>query len=400
MIRSAFLALASSSLVFLAYTRPALAIDCAALPNPVYLQVGDTQEPLMKELGRKLRDSTANPMTLVYKTSGSCTNIEALYTGGKLTTNPFYVPSTAEDAAWTTSMPSLSCTIPVEGVDLDVGVSALFVQACNPDPPPAGIALFQGPVQPYLFVVPEASTETALTSEEAYFVFGFGDQGQAKPWIDENFMFIRTSTKSTLLTLAAAIEVPADNWQGIRYDKSSEVLNAVVTSTSPAKTIGILGAEIYDLHRDTVNSLAFRAYGQRYAYYPDSTATAFDKRNVRDGHYTPWSPTVYITKVDTAGVPINPRAKYIIDLVLSRTATPTPDFDPLDVLLDVNLVPDCAMRVTRSVEGGELSLYTPLEPCGCYFESKQGGASTGCQTCTTDDPCGGGKCRKQFCESQ
>ena len=25
---------------------------CASLPNPVYLQIGDTQQPLIKELGR------------------------------------------------------------------------------------------------------------------------------------------------------------------------------------------------------------------------------------------------------------------------------------------------------------------------------------------------------------
>jgi hypothetical protein len=104
-------ALSVGAAAFLALPPEARAIDCSALPNPVYLQTGDTQEPLMKRLGRKLRDSTANPMTLIYRTSGSCTNIEAMYTGIKLTTNPLYVPSSAENATWNESMPSLSCTI-------------------------------------------------------------------------------------------------------------------------------------------------------------------------------------------------------------------------------------------------------------------------------------------------
>jgi len=45
------------------------------LPNPVYLQVGDTQLNLMKRLGRALRDNklpdgSPNPITLVFITSG------------------------------------------------------------------------------------------------------------------------------------------------------------------------------------------------------------------------------------------------------------------------------------------------------------------------------------------
>lgn len=42
--------------------REVWAAPCSDLPNPVYLQVGDTQEPLMKQLGRRLRENTANPI--------------------------------------------------------------------------------------------------------------------------------------------------------------------------------------------------------------------------------------------------------------------------------------------------------------------------------------------------
>ena len=51
------------------------------------------------------------------------------------------------------------------------------MEACNDQPAPAGIGAFEGPVQPYVFVVPAASSQTALTAEEAYFVFGFGAAG-------------------------------------------------------------------------------------------------------------------------------------------------------------------------------------------------------------------------------
>lgn len=43
-----------------------LCTDTTALPNPLYIQSGDTQEPLLKALGKKLRESAVRPMTLVY----------------------------------------------------------------------------------------------------------------------------------------------------------------------------------------------------------------------------------------------------------------------------------------------------------------------------------------------
>ncbi len=349
--------------------RAALAAPlCSSLPNVLYLQVGDTQEPLMKALGKQLRESQVNPISIVYKTSGSCTNIDAMYTGTKLTTNPFYIPTAAEDPTWDPSKPSPQCTIDPAGVTLDVVNSNVFVSACTQTPAPAGIGTFQGPVQPYVFVVPKASTQTAITAEEAYFAFGFGAAGKAEPWTDEAFFFIRTTTKSTLLSMAAAIGVPAAKWKGVQYDKSTEVLNAVAMSTSPQKTIGILGAEIYDANRATMSALAYQAFKQKHAFFPDSKATATDKQNVRDGHYTIWSPTVYLAPVDAQGVIKNARAKYVVDMILARTVAPVPDFDPLATVISKGLVPDCAMKVTRSFEAGDLSLYTPAEPCGCFYE--------------------------------
>jgi hypothetical protein len=397
------LALVALGVMAFAASRAAQAAPCSELPNPVYLQVGDTQEPLMKFLGQKLRNSAVSPMSLVYVTSGSCTNIEAIYTGVNLaeSSTAKYIPSATEDPAWTPSMPARTCTITTPGgagQALDVANSATFVSSCDPSDPPPGIALYSGPIQAYVFLVPEASSQTAITAEEAYFLFGFGAVAHAVPWLDELLLFIRPITKSTILTIAANIGVPADRWKGVALDKSSEVLNAVATSTTPEATIGIMGAEVYDANRATTNSLAFRAFHQFHAYYPDSTATATDKQNVRDGHYTIWAPTVWLTHVDGAGVPTSARAKYVIDLVLGATTLPAPDFEPLDVVIGRGLVPDCAMQVSRAYEGGDLSPYTPDEPCGCYYASKNG--TTSCTTCTDDDPCAAGTCRRGFCEAR
>ena len=391
---------AAAATIALLGVRTASAIDCSTLPNPVFIQNGDTQEPLMKQLGKALRESTVNPITIVYRNSGSCTNIEAMYSGTKLTVNPSYVPSAAEDPTWDPSKPSPQCTIAPGGEDLDLAISALFVTACNPDPAPAGLAVFTGPVQPYLFVVPQASSQEAIWAEEAYFTFGFGNSGTANPWTDESFFHIRTATKSTLLTIAANITVPAVKMKGIPWDKSSEVMAAVSASPEPDKTIGLLGAELYDQNRDALNALAFKAFGQRHAYYPDSTRESFDKQNVRDGHYTIWSPTEYIAKVDGQGDIVDPDVAYIVGLILGSGVDPEPDFEPLDILVGgVKLVPDCAMKVKRGGEGADLSPYDPAEPCHCYFEATLGTPSASCTECEDDSPCGGGTCRHGYCEA-
>jgi hypothetical protein len=213
------------------------------------------------------------------------------------------------------------------------------------------------------------------------------------------FMFIRPSTKSTILTMAAAVNVPAAKWKGQALDKSAMVLSSVATSTNAEATIGILGVEVYDANRSMITELAFQAYTQRHGYLPDSSASVFDKQNLRDGHYVPWAPTVYVTAVDSSGSPTNPNVKYLTDLVLGNPVTGT-DVDGLGTVVAKGLTPDCAMQVTRSNEGGDLSLYTPAAPCTCYFDAKVPSGSTSCMQCTDSSTCGGGSCRHGYCEAR
>lgn len=375
-------------------------VACESLPGPrVYMQIGDTQQPLFKELGRALRDNTPHPITIVYVTSPSCTNIAAIYNDSPLTTTMLYVPSVAEDATWTPAMAALPCTPPA-GRFSDVANSNVFISACDTNPVPADIQVSNGPVQAYVFAVPEASTETVITAEEAYFVWGFGAAGMITPWNDETTMHKRRVTTSTLLSWAANIGVPANKWKGVEQASSTAVVDALRNSTAPAKTIGILGAEVYDQLRNELDVLAYRGFRQWAAYYPDSSATALDKQNVRDGHYTVWSPTVYLTR-QTGGVADNADARYIIDLVLGRTVTPAPNFNATLAVIHNGLVPDCAMGVQRTAEGGDMSLYQPPEECVCYYEAQV--ATTSCRTCGTTSDCtagGGGVCRNGYCEEQ
>ena len=372
---------------------------CSSLPGPiVYIESGDTQEPLLKSIGQKLRNS-ASPVTLVYNLTGSCTLIQDMYTASPMKVNLKYVPSTAENATWTPAQPSLACTN--TSVPIDLAISAVFVSACTTQAPPAGIGLINGPIQGYGFLIPKASTQVGITAEEAYFAFGFGQIGGASPWLDETYFHIRPSTKSTMVSLADTIRLDPTKWRGHPWNASSDVVNAVSSSASPEGTIGIIGLEIYDQNRTTTSILAYQAYQQRHGYYPDSTSTSFDKQNLRDGHYVPWSPTVYIAPVDAGGQPTNANVKRLVSLVLGTAASD--DVDGLASVVAVGVIPDCAMKVSRTVDGGDLSLYTPAHPCGCYYEAgvpAATGAPAGCKACTDSSTCGAGKCNHGYCEVQ
>lgn len=384
-------------------TRPVLAVpDCSTLPNPIYLQVGDTQVSLMKALGRKLRDNAAKPITLVWASTGSCTNIATTYGHTQIASTLVmsYAPSLAENPSFVTSNTAPTCayTMPVY---VDIGNSALFNSACTGTAPPGNVNLTIGPRQGYVLAMPKGTDQTAITAEEAYFVFGFGPtllqtMGAAiAPWTDEAQLAIRTTTKSTLLAWAANITVPAAKWHGIKNDTSTQVVAALAGSSNPSAAIGILGGEVYDSLRGSLTVLAFRAFNQYAAYYPDSTATSRDKKNLRDGHYTVWSPTIWMDYV-TNGTPDKPDARYVIDLIAGHEVTPAPNFDANVVVAGVGLTPDCAMRVQRTFEGGPLSLYKPPTSCTCKFEATVDVSS--CSTCSAGTTCTTGVCRNGFCE--
>lgn len=379
--------------------------------NPIIVQSGDTQEPMLRLMSQKLRNSAAQQSSLLYATTGTCTIIANMYNADPTkrvlaaSSTLFYAPSALENPAWDASQPPASCIVnPAvypSGLPIDIGIAATYTSSCTASAPPTDIGLFPGPVAGYGFIVPKASTQQTLTAEQGYFVFGFGNNGQATPWVDEHYIFTRTATKSTALTLSAAVGVsPVTKLRGTPFNGSTEVLNSVAQSTNPEKTIGLMGTEIYDQNRDKVTELAFRAFGQRYAYLPDSSATSFDKKNLRDGHYTPWAQTIYITPIDSGTkVPTNPNAQLLIDLVLGNKSLT--DVDGLAVIVKKGLVPFCAMKVNRDpIDGAPFKGYTPAAACGCFFEANVPTGKTSCTACTTDGPCGTGKCRHNFCEAQ
>lgn len=406
--RLAQCAAAATLVVAMTSAGTARATPCTALGSipVVFVENGDTQEPLLKRLGRRLIGGSLAPVRIVYKNRRTCDLAADIYAGANIVNDTIplrYIPSFAEDAAWDPSKPSPTCEADDPGGNpIDLGIGATFLSSCaNLPAKPANVVELVGPVQSYGFIVPKTSSQIAITAEEGYFAFGFPQgTGQASPWVDQALRFTRGPTASTALTCSAAIGLKATQLRGTvpPGNTSSEVLSLVKGATNAEAAIGLMGTEVYDANRGEVKLLAFKGFGQRYAYYPDSSATSFDKKNVRDGHYLPWAPTPYITRVGAGGKALSANAQRIIDLVVN--AQSENGLVGIDQVIEAGLVPECAMQVQRPFDGANLSLYAPPEPCACYFEAKVPGGATKCATCTDDKACGAGKCRRGYCEAR
>ena len=119
-----------------------------------------------------------------------------------------------------------TCTTGPDGVSLDLAISALFVDSCGLGATPRRrFRPDQGPIQAYTFIVPTASDQTAIWAEEAYYAFGFGDANPlapaTNPWNNDKLMFIRPSTKSTLVATAEEHQRPAQQVEGRQPEAAS-----------------------------------------------------------------------------------------------------------------------------------------------------------------------------------
>lgn len=336
-------------------------VACSSLPDPIIVAGSSAVKPLVIQIGKVLAGTT----TVIYQNQGSCVGVNAIVANAPITGTALYYDANGTE---------LTCNLDAAGTAVNVGMSDIFIDSCTGAPPPNGVGQFSGPVEAMLFVVPKASQQQAITADEAYFAFGFGADGMAKPWTIETNLMRRNSQSGTQGIIASNIGVPAGRWKGLDKSNSDGVLAAVIASTSAESTIGILGSDFYDAHRDTLKSLAFQGSHQYAAFYADSTATSFDKRNVRSGHYLNFGYLHLVTHVDTAGVPSTPAAKRFVDWITGNTnattGTPAPaGFDIFTATVAAKLIPTCSMKVQRTSEGGLIKSFTPTTDCGAQFEA-------------------------------
>jgi hypothetical protein len=391
MTTSLFLRSAAAAFGFGAATLAASsahAANCSTLgfTSVVYVAGSTAAKGILAQVAAAL----APGVTVIYLGNGSCGGVNAVI-GAQTPITGTGTSGAAALSYWDNTGTEQHCDIPAPGVQADIGISDVFADTCVPLPNglPSTVSDNLGPVQAMTFAVPNASTQTSISAEAAYFVFGFGNNSGVAPWVDETSMFIRNATSGTQAMIAAAIGVPAGLWKGAGQSGTAAVissLNAAGMGTQPVaeKAIGILAAEDADGQRLTMRELAYQHTGQRCGYLPDSAANKFDKRNVRDGHYAIWGP-IHLIKRKDIDLGNQTNIQKTIDYITGAQQLPG-NVDLIKFEANARVIPQCAMRVTRMSEMGPLSKNQVTKPCGCYYEYVANTTST-CTPCSTLADC-------------
>jgi hypothetical protein len=367
-------------------------VRCADLvPRPVYLYGSSALNLALRTLAQAISGTA----TVVYQNDTSCPGLDAILTG--LTrlkgAAQYWAPNTNEP---------IPCQI--EGEQLaDIGLCDVSPGSCIPDFSGSGNLVDDlGPAQIFMFTVPGGSSQTAISAEAAYTVYGY-DDGGVEPWVEPESLIRRGAGSGVQLTISASLGLAPAYWRGVIKQRSSEVKPSLLAFAEPERALGITSADVADEGdaRANLRTLAYQHFGQSCAFTPDSSVGSSDKRNVRDGHYELWAPLHFYTRGQN-GRTQDPFVSEIVSYLTGARSLPNRNTDFITTLKQGGLVPTCAMRVMRSREGARIEPAQPLPSCSCYFDaSPPGGAvredcvpCTSSAQCTTDAP----NCSFGYCE--
>jgi len=389
--------------------------DVASKGTVVYITGSSAAKPFLQQIAQQL---VTSGIYIVYTSTGSCIGVDAVVNGTPMTSGASPAPATSATYWDSSSSSGVACDLPAAGVAADIGASDVFAQSCPgfelTDLDAQQIHDAHGPIQTMTFAVPANSAYFEISAQAAYFVFGFGKDGGVRDasgtvpiWNNENYLFQRSPSSGTQAMLAEAIGLSATAWLGKTHKTSDDVAADIQAAGQNQDTanlaIGILAADYIDSKnlRAQIRVLALQDSSQTCAMFPDSTSGAHDKRNVRDGHYPVWGPLHLLLKVDQFGNPVNPvNRQAVTDIVgyLSGTKPLPNGVQLIDVYAQSGLIPECAMHVTRTKDGGNMSPYQPASPCSCVFEAKATGSTT-CTPCKVQGDCSAAEtCSQGYCE--
>jgi hypothetical protein len=390
------LAGALCALSVLAITEKArAATPCSSLPGTiVYGAGGSAQTPLLTQVGTQLA-KLSSPVSLVYSTSGSaCAGYEDLVSPTAITGTASY---------WDGSGSTLSCQLDPGGDPVTLAVMGNQPNLCTGvSGLAAGFGQFLGPAQPVDFVVPIMSSQQSISTEAAYYVWGFGASDAAHtvaPWATPANIFTRSTSSFVALFVGLDTGVPVAT---VSAHGTSETNNAgtvtalsALNGTSGAESgIGFVSGEVADGNRSAIRVLAYQHTGQSCGYWPDSSVNAFDKANVRSGQYWLWSPVHFYAAVNAAGNVIDPATASLIAYFTGTTALPE-GLDLFGAEVAAYTVPNCAMHAWRDGDLAAPYSYQPAASCECRYDFATNDANkpSSCKTCTKDSDCTTNHCR-------
>ncbi len=403
----------------------ALAAECPTnLPNVIYGSGGSAVTATMRQVAAALR-ALPDPITVLWHDPGACIGFGHFVGGtipGATTRNVTY---------WDAAGVATTCQAPAAtGLPVDfahMGNTADFC-ATYPDGVPAGVGDFLGPVQTVNIITDKDSSQKSISAEALYYIFGKGAaEANVAPWTNPRHVILRTTSSFVHQFIAASLfddplkvfyDHPSITGRlGVEVTTQDASITAVVAagSASPESPIAYASGSAADQARASVKTLAYEHFGQTCAYWPDSSESALDKINVRQGLYHFWTPGHFFAPVDSGGqitsnrsgadaaerAAIADRVKRLIDYFNGALETPAGITPPIrERVIRAGDIPLCAMQVQRDGTAGAVSSFAPDEPCGCYFEAIATGNSQPCAPCGDTGDCTGSQvCRFNFCEA-
>jgi hypothetical protein len=423
--------------------------------NTVFISGSSAVQSLLQHLAYILyaesQALSTPPIKIVYQSVASCAGVQDV-TGAMADTNTtklFYLDG-SQGSLTKPVAPTVTCTLTgtETGINNDIGASDVYPTTCGVTVPAGMMDFYTGSsIQVMEFAVNAGSGEYSISADAAYVTMGWGgtmNTWTGDPWTDYTQIYIRTAGfngSGTEAMIGKAIGLDPSKWLATVGDAGAAqmlsgggaVLTKLQTTTNAVKALGIISAASVDPNKGAavtndagsitaggVRGLAFQANGQSCGYYADSSGSAYDKINVRQGRYPIWGPHHWIanaTGTGSSAMPTgvnanNAAVQSVIAHLTHASSLPAPvEQAMLQVEAGTFDVPLCAMQVNRSGEvtstagGGEMS-YMPAKGCGCYFESLVNGGNTVSSYCK---PCGGDagtcaapypSCNYGFCEVQ
>lgn len=391
--------------VALAYLLPAPAQAgenpaCAdiSLGAPViYGAGGSAQRDLIGKAAFVMQAGT-DPVYVVYKDdAGACSGINALtgLAGYTISGTAYY---------WDETGARKTCDLSLSGDTVDFASMIVNPDQCPLVTDPSlveNIVQVEVPISAISVIVDARSTVQSISAEAFYLVYGFGPEAGIEPWVnpDPEYVLKRDENSAAGIIMSLATGLDITKFYGTDAGSNSNSVAWLIDNADPEAGIAFCSADVADANRATVRALAWQDTGQNVGYWPDSTATSFDKKNVRNGQYELWMPGYLFALEGSAEGSYADSDTQVLLEYLSGTAQPAGTSKSVtDVAIENKNVPACAMHVTRTDDLGPLIASEPDEACDCYFAFKTTGATT-CDVCDDATPCSTGTCRNGFCEA-
>jgi ABC-type phosphate transport system substrate-binding protein len=380
-------------------------VACSSLDNPVVVSGSTAVQPFLAEVAKSLSGGTGDKkLSVVFKSSGSCSGVATLAAD----TTPDGACTTASCVSgtalyWTAdgeaSKPS-TCTLAADGQHVDLTLSDVYKESCEGVSGLDALLDQTFTVIPFAFIVPHASSQVAIDAREAYYAYGLGPAGMVKPWVNKDMLFQRSNTSGTQITVFKNVRIPVGSNNGVDAKSGGNMLSSVAAASDAEAAIGFAGTDAIDSKRSSVTVLAYRHFDQKSYYYPDSSFTSFDKKNVRDGHYPLWGYEHMLLRKDSSGKALSAAGQKLADVLTEKTALPGTK-TATEIAVKSSLVPLCAMKVDRKTDGGDFSVYKPEAACGCFFDKNVTSGDTKCTPCKANADCSSSEsCNLGYCEAK